>query len=173
MKKNPNRESGSTEVNMIDVGGKPVTERRAKAAGQIRMSRSTLQKVLEGELPKGDVLNVARTAGIMGAKKTAHLLPLCHPLTISGVDIDLEALSEEEGNKGTLTVEATVTYSGRTGVEMEALTACAIALLTIYDMAKGEEKAMEIRNVQLMEKSGGSSGDWTRKMEVEDEDGKR
>jgi cyclic pyranopterin phosphate synthase len=141
---------------MIDVGDKDDTEREARASGTIEMSEGTREKVLSGELAKGNVLAVARTAGIMAAKKTSELLPLCHPLPITNVDIDIEP-----GDAG-LTAEVAVNYRGKTGVEMEALTGCSVALLTIYDMAKSEEKGMKINDIKLLEKSGGQSGDWKR-----------
>ena len=144
------------EVRMIDVGDKDDTEREARASGTIEMSEGTREKVLSGELAKGNVLAVARTAGIMAAKKTSELLPLCHPLPITNVDIDIEP-----GDVG-LTAEVAVKYRGKTGVEMEALTGCSVALLTIYDMAKSEEKGMKIDDIKLLEKSGGQSGDWKR-----------
>jgi cyclic pyranopterin phosphate synthase len=144
------------EVRMIDVSDKDDTEREARASGTIEMSEGTREKVLSGELAKGNVLAVARTAGIMAAKKTSELLPLCHPLPITNVDIDIEP-----GDAG-LTAEVVVNYRGKTGVEMEALTGCSVALLTIYDMAKSEEKGMKIDDIKLLEKSGGQSGDWKR-----------
>lgn len=144
------------DVRMIDVGDKDDTDREARASGSIEMSEETREKVLSGELEKGNVVAVARTAGIMAAKKTSELLPLCHPLPITNVDVDIEP--SDPG----FTVEVTVNYRGKTGVEMEALIGCSIALLTIYDMVKSEEKGMEIREVKLLEKSGGQSGDWKR-----------
>lgn len=144
------------DVRMIDVGDKDDTDREARASGLIEMTKDTRKKVLSGELEKGNVFAVARTAGIMAAKKTSELLPLCHPLPITNVDVDIEP--SDSG----FTVEVTVNYRGKTGVEMEALTGCSIALLTIYDMVKSEEKGMEIREVKLLEKSGGQSGDWKR-----------
>ncbi|MBS3786964.1 cyclic pyranopterin monophosphate synthase MoaC, partial [Candidatus Bipolaricaulota bacterium] len=144
------------EVRMIDVGDKDDTNREARASGTLEMSGETREKVLSGELVKGNVFAVARTAGIMAAKKTSELLPLCHPLPITNVDIDIEPV--ESG----LTAEVTVNYRGKTGVEMEALTGCSVALLTIYDMAKSEEKGMKIKDIKLLEKSGGQSGDWKR-----------
>lgn len=144
------------EVRMIDVGDKDDTDREARASGSIEMTEDTREKVLSGELAKGNVLAVARTAGIMAAKKTSELLPLCHPLPITNVDIDIQPTDSG------FTVEVTVCYRGKTGVEMEALTGCSVALLTIYDMVKSEEKGMEIREVKLLEKSGGQSGDWKR-----------
>lgn len=148
--------SAEDDVKMIDVGDKPDTDREATAAGSIEMSPETREKVISGELVKGNVLSVARTAGIMAAKKTSELLPLCHPLPITNVEVDIEP-----GNSG-LSVEVRVNYRGKTGVEMEALTGCSVALLTIYDMVKNEEKGMKINEVKLLEKSGGQSGDWKR-----------
>ena len=147
---------GEGEVRMIDVGDKDDTERRAVAAGRIKMGEGTREKILSGELKKGNVIAVARTAGIMAAKKTSELLPLCHPLPITNVDVDIEPSSSG------FVVEVGVDYRGKTGVEMEALTGCTVALLTIYDMAKSEEKGMTLNEVGLLEKSGGQSGDWKR-----------
>jgi cyclic pyranopterin phosphate synthase len=144
------------DVRMIDVGDKADTNREAVAVGSIEMEDETREKVLNGELVKGDVLSVARTAGIMAAKRTSDLLPLCHPLPINNVDVDIES-----GEYG-LSVEVSVNYRGKTGVEMEALTGCSVALLTIYDMVKNEERGMVVREVKLMEKSGGQSGHWKR-----------
>ncbi len=144
------------DVRMINVGDKDDTDREASASGIIEMSEETREKILSGKLEKGNVFAVARTAGIMGAKKTSELLPLCHPLPITNVDVDIKPV--ETG----VSVEVTVNYRGKTGVEMEALTGCTIALLTIYDMSKSEEKGMKIREVKLLEKSGGQSGDWKR-----------
>lgn len=144
------------DVRMINVGDKEDTDREATASGIIEMSEETREKILSGKLEKGNVFAVARTAGIMAAKKTSELLPLCHPLPITNVNVDLEPV--ESG----IAVEVTVNYRGKTGVEMEALTGCSIALLTIYDMSKSEEKGMKIREVKLLEKSGGQSGDWRR-----------
>ena len=143
-------------VKMVDVGGKPETERTALAQGRIKMSRATLRKIIAGEVEKGDVLAVARVAAIMGAKRTADLLPLCHPLRIDAVDVEIEL--EDEG----IVVRVRVFSRERTGVEMEALSACSTALLTIYDMCKGLERGMEIRELKLLEKRGGRSGDWIR-----------
>ncbi len=144
------------DVRMIDVGDKADTNREAVAVGSIEMKEETREKVLNGELVKGNVLSVARTAGIMAAKRTSDLLPLCHPLPINNVDVDIES-----GEYG-LSVEVSVNYRGKTGVEMEALTGCSVALLTIYDMVKNEERGMVVREVKLMEKSGGQSGHWKR-----------
>ena len=139
---------------MVDVGNKPETMRSATAARRIRMSPGTLEAVRNGSGPKGDVLAAARIAGIMAAKKTGDLIPLCHPLTLDTVSIDFDY--EEDG----VTVTARAALTGRTGVEMEALTAATVALLTLYDMAKALEKGMVIESVRLLEKTGGKSGDW-------------
>ena len=140
---------------MVDVGGKPETRRVAVAAGRIRMNAIALAAIRDGAVPKGDVLAAARIAGIMAAKKTAELIPLCHPLTLDAVTIDFAL--ETDG----IAVTAQASLSGRTGVEMEALTAVSIALLTIYDMAKALDKGMVIDGVRLVEKRGGKSGDWS------------
>lgn len=139
---------------MVDVGGKPETPRSAKAAGRIRMAPTTLAAVREGSGPKGDVLSAARIAGIMAAKKTGELIPLCHPLALDTVSVDFTFADD------TVEVTARAALTGRTGVEMEALTAASIALLTLYDMAKALEKGMVIEQVRLIEKTGGKSGDW-------------
>ena len=139
---------------MVDVGGKPETPRSATATGCIRMSAETLAAVREGSGPKGDVLAAARIAGIMAAKKTGELIPLCHPLSLDAVSVDFTF--EPDGVRAT----AIASLSGRTGVEMEAMTATSIALLTIYDMAKALDKGMVIEGVRLLEKTGGKSGAW-------------
>ncbi len=139
---------------MVDVGGKAATQRMAIASGRIRMSAEALAAIRDGAVPKGDVLAAARIAGIMAAKKTAELIPLCHPLALDTVGLDF---SFEDG---ALRVSATAALTGKTGVEMEALTAAAVALLTIYDMAKALDKGMVIEDVRLIEKRGGKSGDW-------------
>lgn len=144
----------SGEAHMVDVGEKAVTNRVAVAAGKIVMQTATRQLIEQGNHKKGDVLGVARLAGIMAAKKTADLVPLCHPLALSKVAIDLTV--EEDG----VSCQATVATSGQTGVEMEALTAVQITLLTIYDMCKAVDKGMVITAVQLLEKMGGRSGHW-------------
>ena len=148
-------------VSMVDVGDKEVTRRRAVAQGSVRMSRETLALVREKALPKGDVLTTARIAGIFAAKKTPELIPLTHPLSIDRVSVDFEI---DEANSS-IAIRAEVRCSGRTGVEIEAMTACAVAALTIYDMCKSAEKGIVIEEVRLLEKSGGKSGDW--KMENE------
>lgn len=139
---------------MVDVGGKAQTQRVAVASGRIAMSAQALSAIRAGDAPKGDVLAAARIAGIMAAKKTAELIPLCHPLALDAVTVDFAF--EDGGVRAT----ATASLTGRTGVEMEALTATSVALLTIYDMAKALDKAMVIGEVRLIEKRGGKSGDW-------------
>lgn len=140
---------------MVDVSGKADTARVAIARGEVRMEHATLALIREGQLKKGDVLGVAEVAGVMAAKRTSELIPLCHPLALSNVDLDLEL---DEALPGVL-ITATVKTTGKTGVEMEALTAVAVAALTIYDMAKAAEKTMHIGNIRLVEKHGGRSGD--------------
>ncbi len=143
---------------MVDVGAKPATERRAVARAVIRVSRATAEAVLAGDAPKGDVLGVARIAGIQAAKRTSELIPLCHPLALSFIGV--EGSIDVDAGEIRLTAQARTT--GPTGVEMEALTAASIAALTIYDMVKGIERGVEIAEVVLVEKSGGKSGDWRR-----------
>src|SRR5688572_20881487 len=142
------------QARMVDVGSKPATARSATATGRIRMSPGTLAAIRDGSGPKGDVLAAARIAGIMAAKKTAELIPLCHPLALESVTVDFAF--EDDAVRAT----ATAAISGKTGVEMEAITACSIALLTIYDMAKALDKAMIVEDLRLIEKRGGKSGDW-------------
>ena len=139
---------------MVDVGGKPETARSATATGRIRMAAEALAAVREGSGPKGDVLAAARIAGIMAAKKTGELIPLCHPLALDAVRVEF-AFGEHA-----VQATATASLTGRTGVEMEAMTATSIALLTIYDMAKALDKGMVIEEVRLLEKTGGKSGAW-------------
>jgi cyclic pyranopterin phosphate synthase len=146
----------SGEARMVDVGEKPITARQAIAEGNVRMLPETLERILAGNAAKGDVLGAARIAGILAAKKTAELIPLCHPLALTKVEMAIEPDTELPG----LTVRSTVRVSGQTGVEMEALTAVAVACLTIYDMAKAVDRGMEIISVRLVEKSGGKSGTW-------------
>lgn len=144
------------QAHMVDVGAKAETEREALAAGRVRMQPETLRLLRAGDLPKGDVLGTARVAGIMAAKRTFELIPMCHPLLLTHVAIDFafdEAASAVE-------ILATVQCKGRTGVEMEALTAVSVAALTIYDMAKAVEKGMVIEGIRLLEKRGGKSGNW-------------
>jgi cyclic pyranopterin phosphate synthase len=145
----------SGRARMVDVGGKPDTERTAIAAGEVIMRLHTLDLIREGALKKGDVLAVAQIAGVMAAKRTAELIPLCHPLPLNQVVVDLEL----DDNLPGVRITATVRTVGKTGVEMEALTAVSIAALTVYDMAKAAEKTMKIQNIRLLEKHGGQSGD--------------
>lgn len=145
------------QAHMVDVSGKPVTAREAVAEGVVRMSPETLALVLEGTSKKGDVLGVARLAGIQAAKKTADLIPLCHPLALSKVTVDPVPDPDLPGVR----VTALVRTSGQTGVEMEALTAVTVACLTLYDMLKAAEKGMEIGDIRLTSKSGGASGDFS------------
>jgi cyclic pyranopterin phosphate synthase len=141
---------------MVDVSGKPVSDRVATATARVLLSAQTVT-LLRGEgVPKGDALAVARVAGIMAAKRTSDLVPLCHPLAISGVDLQLEVVDEG------VRVEATVRTTERTGVEMEALTAASVAALTVYDMVKAVDKLAVITDLQVQRKSGGKSGDWSR-----------
>ncbi len=146
------------EAHMVDIGSKPVTRRVAIAEGRILMQAETLRLIEAGGHKKGDVLAIARIAGIMGAKKTAELVPLCHPLSLTQVELDLVPIPEEDAVR----CRARVETEGRTGVEMEALTAVQIALLTIYDMCKSVDRGMTITDVRLLEKSGGRSGLWRR-----------
>jgi cyclic pyranopterin phosphate synthase len=149
---------GSGEANMVDVGSKEETVRVAVAEGHIRMQMETLQLILDGNAKKGDVIGTARLAGIMAAKQTSNLIPLCHPLMLTKVSVDITA---DEALPG-LRVKAMAKLTGRTGVEMEALTAVSIACLTIYDMAKAADREMEIGGIRLVSKSGGRSGDYVR-----------
>ena len=144
----------SGQAHMVDVSAKSVTDRVAVAEGFVCMSQDTLNMITEGRAKKGDVLSVARLAGIMGAKRTSDLIPLCHPLPISKVALELTAAPERPGVR----VEATVKTTGQTGVEMEALTAVTTACLTIYDMVKAVEKSMIIKDIRLLLKDGGKSG---------------
>jgi cyclic pyranopterin phosphate synthase len=143
------------QLHMVDVGGKPETERMAVAKGEIVMKPETLALIKEGAMKKGDVLGVARLAGIMAAKNTASLIPLCHPLALTHIRVDLELEQSLPGVRITAEVKTT----GKTGVEMEALTAVSVAALTVYDMTKAVEKTMQIGNIRLVEKHGGMSGD--------------
>ena len=142
---------------MVDVGDKEPTRRRAVAEGWIRTSEETVRAIAEGAVPKGNVLVVAQLAGIMGAKRTPDLIPLCHPLPISGVDVRLVLDPALPGVRA----EAAVSVYGKTGVEMEALTAVASALLTVYDMCKAHDRGMDIGGIRLLRKEGGRSGSWT------------
>jgi cyclic pyranopterin phosphate synthase len=144
---------------MVDVSDKRETVREAVARALVRMRPSTLRLVRRGDAPKGDVLGAARLAGIMAAKRTPQLIPLCHPLRITGVDVTFR----DDVRRGELAIEARVRTVDKTGVEMEALTAVAVAALTVYDMVKAVEKGVTIARIQLVEKSGGKSGRWTRR----------
>ncbi|WP_434286647.1 cyclic pyranopterin monophosphate synthase MoaC [Celeribacter sp. SCSIO 80788] len=150
---------GEGHAHMVDVSGKAVTDRLATAESAIRMTPETLALVTQGTAKKGDVLGVARLAGIMGAKRTSDLIPLCHPLPITKVTLDLEP---DESLPG-IRIRATVKTSGQTGVEMEALTAASVAALTVYDMLKAAEKGMEIVQTRLLRKEGGKSGTYEAK----------
>jgi cyclic pyranopterin phosphate synthase len=143
---------------MVDVSPKPETAREAVARVTLRMKPATLEAVRAGQLAKGDVLGVARTAGILAAKRTPELIPLCHPLRITGVDITFA----DDPKKSTLTIEARVRTVDKTGVEMEALTAAAVAGLTVYDMVKAVDRGVVLSDLCLLEKSGGKSGHWKR-----------
>ena len=148
----------SGQAQMVDVGEKPVTDRQAVARGRIRMRPETLQLIVGGDVKKGDVLGVARLSGIMAAKRTSELIPLCHPLRVTSVTIDFTP----DTDSSEIVILAKVNARDRTGVEMEALCAAQVALLTIYDMCKAVDRGMEISGVRLMKKSGGKSGTWTR-----------
>jgi cyclic pyranopterin monophosphate synthase len=145
------------QAHMVDVSAKVTNAREAVAAGQVRMQLSTLEAIEAGNSPKGDVLGTARLAGIMAAKQTANLIPLCHPLPISGVDVTVVPDRALPGYQ----ITARVKIKAKTGVEMEALTAVSVAALTLYDMAKALEKGMTIDNIHLVSKTGGKSGDWS------------
>ena len=140
---------------MVDVGHKPDTQRAAVATGEVRMKPETLALIRAGNLKKGDVLATAQLAGIMAAKRTADLIPLCHPLPLTHIEVNCELKDDLPG----VAITATLRTTGKTGVEMEALTAVSVAALTVYDMAKAAEKTMQITNVRLLEKHGGMSGD--------------
>jgi len=146
------------QAHMVDVGAKAATHRVAVASGRIQMLPSTLALVQAGTAKKGDVLGIARIAGIQAAKRTSDLIPLCHPLALTRVAVEFEVLSE--GNTPTIVCKATAETVGPTGVEMEALTAVQVALLTIYDMCKAADRGMTITDVKLLEKQGGKSGHW-------------
>jgi cyclic pyranopterin phosphate synthase len=143
---------------MVDVGGKPVTERTAEAEAAVRMSREAFELVAGNAIEKGDVLTVAQVAGTMAAKRTGELIPLCHPLALDQVLVDVALDASLPGVR----VRATAKLSGRTGVEMEALTAVAVACLTVYDMVKAADRGMVIEDVRLVSKTGGTRGDWRR-----------
>lgn len=148
----------SGAARMVDVGGKAQSERRARARARVRMSKPTAEAVATGDAPKGDVLATARLAGIGAAKRAAELIPLAHPLPLTFCDVEAEL---DQGS-GIVTLTAEARTVARTGVEMEAMTAAAVAALTIYDMVKGLERGVEIEAIELLEKSGGSSGSWHR-----------
>ena len=150
--------SSNGEASMVDVSGKDVTDRTAVAEGRIVMNRETLALLLAGDAKKGDVLGTARIAGIMAAKRTHELIPLCHPLALSKTQVDFESADDLPGVK----VRALAKTAGRTGVEMEALTAVSVACLTIYDMLKAVDRFMRIEGIGLVSKSGGASGEWLR-----------
>ena len=152
------------EANMVDVGSKEITERRAVAAGEISMQASTLAQVVDGTNAKGDVLAVARVAGIMAAKRTSELVPLCHPLSLTRAEVSFEP----DPKNSVIVCRAVAETRERTGVEMEALTAVQVGLLTIYDMCKAMDREMIIGSVRLLEKSGGRSGNWKRDSEQTD-----
>lgn len=141
---------------MVDVSDKDITERTATAAGSVIMQPETIRKVVEGGVKKGDVLSVARLAGIMGAKRTPDLIPLCHPLALTSVKVDLSV----DGARNAIDISATCKLKGRTGVEMEALTAVSVAALTVYDMCKAVDRGMRITDVRLVHKAGGKSGEY-------------
>jgi len=143
---------------MVDVGDKPATDRRAVARAVVRMTPQTAATVQAGDAPKGDVLGTARIAGVLAAKRTGELIPLCHPLGLDHVDVSAEV----DAAAGTVTLTAEARVTARTGVEMEAMTAASVAALTVYDMVKALERGVEIASVALVEKSGGRSGTWRR-----------
>jgi cyclic pyranopterin phosphate synthase len=146
----------SGEAHIVDIGGKAVTARRAIARARIEAAPETIEAIVGGALEKGDAFAVARIAGIMAAKKTSELIPLCHPIALDAVEVEIDV--DEDG----LVILATARTSDRTGVEMEAMTAASVAALTLYDMAKGIDRAMRISAVELVEKTGGKSGTWRR-----------
>lgn len=147
------------QAHMVNVGEKAETHRVAKATGSIRMQPETLQLILQGDAKKGDVLGIARIAAIQGSKRTSDLIPLCHPIGLTKVGVEFEI----DQAKNTIHCTVTTETVGRTGVEMEALTAASIALLTIYDMCKAVDRGMVIGEIKLLEKTGGKSGDWSHK----------
>ena len=146
------------DARMVDVSAKAETPREAVARAVVRMKPATLRLVRAGNAPKGDVLGVARTAGIMAAKRTHELIPLCHPVRLTGIDVAFR----DDARRGALTIETRVRTVDKTGVEMEALTAASVAALAVYDMVKAVEKGVSIERVELLRKSGGKSGTWTR-----------
>ena len=152
----------SGAARMVDVGDKPVTHRVAVAGGFVEMAPATLEMIASNSAPKGDVLAVARVAGIMAAKRTSDLIPMCHPLGITHAAIDLEPVGGDGDGRTGVWITATVETDGKTGIEMEALTAAAVAGLTIYDMCKAVDRGMVVTDVRLLLKKGGKSGTWTR-----------
>jgi cyclic pyranopterin phosphate synthase len=144
----------SGDFRMVDIGDKPITERLAIAKGEVKMKSDTLSQIIAGTVEKGDVFVISRIAGVMAAKKTSEIIPLCHPLQLSHIAVDLKVDEKLPG----IQIDARVKSIGKTGVEMEALTAVTVAALTIYDMVKAIEKSVQIQNVRLVEKRGGSSG---------------
>ena len=148
----------SGAAHMVNVGDKPTSERRAVARGVVRMRPRTASLLVEGGLPKGDALAVARIAGIMAAKQTPSLVPLCHPIALSSVTVDFDV----DAHAGVVEIRASTATRDRTGVEMEAMTAASVAALTVYDMVKGVERGVSIGPIELMTKTGGRSGVWTR-----------
>jgi cyclic pyranopterin phosphate synthase len=141
---------------MVDIGDKPVTRRRAVALARLLMEPATFERIMQGNIPKGDVVAVARTAGVMAAKRTDELIPLCHPLAIDSTELSFD------GSGGELRIEAVVSVTDRTGAEMEALMAASVAALTVYDMCKAVDRSMHVAELALIEKSGGRSGDYRR-----------
>ena len=152
-------ESGASR--MVDVGQKPISRRVARATAQIRMQPATLRAILDQRVEKGDVLEVARLAGIQAAKRTGELIPLCHPLAIDAVTLDFTSTDDRS-----IAIQAVVSVEAKTGVEMESLTAVSVAALTIYDMCKSADRSMHIEQIQLEEKSGGRSGTWQRENQL-------
>ena len=150
---------------MVDVSGKAITARRAVAEAQVVVEPETLSLVIDGTGPKGDVLTVAELAGVMAAKKTAELIPLCHPLPLTDIGVEITP----DRAAGALRIRATVATTSQTGVEMEALTAASVAALTVYDMIKAVDRMAEIRHIRLVEKSGGKSGEWHRPLDRDDD----
>lgn len=152
---------GRGKARMVDVTAKDVTERVAVAKGRVLMKKETLDLVLANEMKKGDVLGVARVAGIMAAKRTGELIPLCHPLNVTSVEVEFEPVMDPPG----VDITATAKVASKTGVEMEALTAASVAALTVYDMCKAVDKGMALTDIRLVKKTGGKSGDYTREGE--------
>ncbi len=160
--------NGQGEMHMVDVGAKADTDRVALAEGFISMAPSTLKLIVEGDAPKGDVIACARVAGLMAAKQTSTLIPLCHPLNLTGISLDFQAVKAGQRSDGRVGIHvlSTCSVNGKTGVEMEALTAVSVACLTIYDMCKAVDRAMEIGEIRLLRKEGGKSGRWLREESI-------